>query len=108
MKAKVKRTDYRVNNVETRTRLKSGSIVRKSMYQLRFKRWSVRAHYFDLGSAHQGNDGTIKRLRERYYWVTMKKDVEDVVLECKSCLKNKATQYRVALRSLPVPQRKFD
>lgn len=38
---------------------------------------------------HQGRDKTLKRLRDKYYWPGMKKDIEGMVHACPSCRRRK-------------------
>lgn len=49
-------------------------------------------HYSEL-AGHPGVTRTYHRIKERYYWKTMKLDIKDYVKRCSSCQINK-TNHR--------------
>lgn len=59
---------------------------------------------------HKGIAKTFKRVRERYYWPSLKADVQKYVNECESCQLKKLTRMktRVPMTITDTPGRAFD
>ena len=61
-------------------------------------------------SAHQGRRRTEKRIRRKYYWKTLKEDVEKYVDSCIVCktMKASTTKPKGLLKSLPIAEAPLD
>src|SRR6516162_5555776 len=59
-------------------------------------------------SAHFGIEATYQRIKERYYWKGMKRDVEEYVKTCNQCQKRGKPRYKNPLNPIgikePLPQ----
>ena len=62
-------------------------------------------HYNDPLAGHFGIDKTRELVGRKYYWPSLRKDVENYVRECDVCLALKAVRHKPYrdLQSLPVP-----
>ena len=65
----------------------------------------ISRHYDDLLAGHFGIDKTRELVGRKYYWPSLRKDVENYVRGCDVCLALKALRYKPYgdLQSLPVP-----
>ncbi len=61
-------------------------------------------HASSLGG-HSGIDNSYKRIKQLFYWPSMKADIEDMVKNCEVCIQNKVdgTPYAGLLQPLPIP-----
>lgn len=61
-------------------------------------------------SGHPGVSKTLKAVQAMYWWATWRKDVENYVLACPSCQRNKASNQKPGglLMPLPIPQQLWD
>ena len=61
-------------------------------------------------AGHQGYFKIYKKIRERFSWKGLKKDVRRHVQECMTCQRNKAEQIPPAglLQPLPIPKQKWE
>ena len=57
-------------------------------------------------SRHQGIKRTLAILQERYYWPTMKIDVNNYVTKCLSCNQRKINDYKFAPMGIIAPAEK--
>ena len=64
-------------------------------------------HYNDLLARHFGIDKTRELVDRKYYWPSLKRDVENYVRRCDVCLTSKTVRHKPYgdLQSLPVPTR---
>jgi transposase InsO family protein len=67
----------------------------------------LRIHHDDPLAGHFGIEKTAELLRRKFYWQKQFQDVEDYVLGCASCQRNKPLRHRPygELASLPYPSR---
>ena len=65
----------------------------------------ISRHHDDLLAGHFGIDKTRELVGRKYYWPSLRKDVEDYVRGCDICLASKAVRHKPYgdLQSLPVP-----
>lgn len=69
----------------------------------------IEQHHDTLFSGHQGVKKTIGVLKQRYYWPTLTKDVEDYISKCVSCNQRKATkQARAPLGRIQPATKPFE
>ena len=61
-------------------------------------------------SGHLGSDKTLEKVRARFYWPTLFRDVSRYCRTCPSCqkLKDPARTRRAPLQKMPVPTRPFE
>ena len=64
----------------------------------------ISCHYDDPLAKHFGIDKTRELVSRKYYWPSLKKDVENYVRGCDVCLTSKAVRHKPYgdLQSLPV------
>ena len=74
------------------------------------KRKIMKEYHDNPLSGHTGFYKTYKKVRERYSWKGLKKDIIKYVQECITCQKNKSEQnYLVSLvQPLPIPNKKWE
>ena len=62
-------------------------------------------HHNDLLAGHFGIDKTRELVGQKYYWPSLRRDVESYVLECDVCQALKAVRHKPYgdLQSLPIP-----
>jgi predicted aspartyl protease len=67
----------------------------------------IRTVHATQATAHPGQKKTLHLLRDRYYWPSMRQDVEAYVAACKPCRWSHAPRDKTPglLKSLPVPER---
>ena len=65
----------------------------------------ISRHHNDPLAGHIGIEKTHKFIARKYYWPTLRHDVEDYVKGCDICLAPKAVQHKLYsdLQSLPIP-----
>ncbi len=65
----------------------------------------ISRHHNDPLAGHFGIDKTRELIAQKYYWPTLRRDVEAYVIGCDVCLASKAVRYKPYsdLQSLPVP-----
>ena len=65
----------------------------------------ISRHHNDFLARHFGIDKTRELVGRKYYWPSLKKDVENYVRGCDVCLASKAVRHKLYrdLQSLPVP-----
>ena len=65
----------------------------------------INRHHDDLLAGHFGIKKTRKLVARKYYWPTLRRDVEAYVKGCDVCLTSKAVRHKPYrdLQSLPVP-----
>ena len=65
----------------------------------------ISCHHIDLLIGHFGIDKTRELVGRKYYWPSLKKNVENYVRGCDICLTLKAVRHKPYgdLQSLPVP-----
>ena len=60
-------------------------------------------------AGHPGRDRSIREARTKYYWKTMRKDIENYVLNCEVCAKHKGTTGKTApILEYPIPNKPWD
>jgi len=61
-------------------------------------------------SGHQGVDRTFEKLKRFYWWPNMKKDVNNYVLSCEICSKNKLRRHKPygKIQPLPIPTKPWE
>ena len=71
---------------------------------------SVLSLIHDVPSAgHPGRDRSLKLARKKYYWQTMRKDIENHIHRCEECAKNKGTTGKPApILEYPTPNMPWD
>ena len=69
----------------------------------------ISRHHDDLLVGHFGIDKTRELVGRKYYWPSLRKDVEDYVRGCDVCLASKAVRHKPYgdLQSLPVPTHRW-
>ncbi len=74
------------------------------------KRKIMKEYHDNPLSGHTGFYKTYKKLRERYSWKGLKKDIMKYVQECITCQKNKSEQNYSAslLQQLPITNKKWE
>ena len=74
--------------------------------QMRIK--FVKMMHEDPFNGHLGYDKTLEKVRERFYWHRLARDVKNVVTHCNSCQRIKNTQRRTIPHLIPIkPSRPF-
>ena len=65
----------------------------------------ISRHHDDPLAGHFGIEKTRELIAQKYYWPTLRRDVEDYVKGCDICLASKAVRHKPYgnLQSLPVP-----
>ncbi len=59
-------------------------------------------------AGHPGRDRTLAAARSRYYWPTMRIDVEKYISQCLSCAQTKGTTSTALILEYPLPAGPFD
>ncbi len=59
-------------------------------------------------AGHRGRDRTLVSARSKYYWPTMRIDVEKYISQCLSCAQRKDTTSTTAILEYPLPAGPFD
>ena len=69
----------------------------------------ISRHYNNLLAGHFGIDKTRELIGWKYYWPSLRKDVEAYVKGCDVCLTSKAVRYKPYgdLQTLPVPTHRW-
>ena len=81
------------------------------MIPVEFERESIIKEYHEsLVGGHQGVSSLYSRIRENFYWPDLHKQVENFVLSCNSCQKNKNSNQRVRMpmHLTDTPKKAFD
>jgi len=67
----------------------------------------IQDHHNPPAIGHPGRAKTLELLSRRYYWPSMRKDVERFVRNCHTCRRTKATRHAPygVLKPLPVPEK---
>src|ERR1700761_2711626 len=67
----------------------------------------MRMHHDDALAGHFGRAKTLELISRKYFWDSMRKDVEQYVRSCMVCQRSKAKRHRPygELSSLPMPAR---
>ena len=65
----------------------------------------ISRHHNDLLAGHFGIDKTRELIGRKYYWPSLRRDVESYVRGCDVCLASKAVRHKPYgdLQSLPIP-----
>lgn len=78
-------------------------------YQLCASLKIIREAHDDPTSGHYGVEKVLAKLRHRYYWQTMRRDVTKHVRECVACQRYKSSNQKPAgLLQTPVPAQRFE
>ena len=69
----------------------------------------ISRHHDDPLAGHFGIDKTRELVGRKYYWPSLRKDVEDYVRGCDVCLASKAIRHKPYgdLQSLPIPTHRW-
>jgi hypothetical protein len=59
-------------------------------------------------SSHIGLEKTYDRLRTRYFWPNMYKDVVDFLGTCDACKSRHMKKYRAPMQDMPIPSYPFE
>ncbi len=59
-------------------------------------------------AGHPGRDRTLAAARSKYYWPTMRIDVENNISQCLSCAQTKGTTSTAPILEYPLPAGPFD
>ncbi len=59
-------------------------------------------------AGHPGCDRTLSMARAKYYWPTIRLDIEKHIAQCLSCAETKGTTTTAPLLEYPLPARPFD
>ncbi|KAK3889412.1 hypothetical protein Pcinc_006591 [Petrolisthes cinctipes] len=60
-------------------------------------------------AGHKGRDACLEEARSRYFWLKMRKDIENHIKKCVSCARNKGTTGPPApLQTFPSPAKPWD
>ena len=95
------------NDKKYHTTICSGDI----MIPVEFERANIVKEYHEsLVGGHQGVTSLYNRIRQDFYWSGLYKEVEQFVLSCPSCQKNKNPNQRtrMPMRLTDTPKRAFD
>ena len=65
-------------------------------------------HCSEFGGGHTGIDKTYDKLRSRYFWEGMYKDVANFVNHCKLCKAKRMRKARVPMQDMPIPEFPFE
>ena len=65
-------------------------------------------HCSQYGGGHTGIDKTYDKLRTRYYWDGMYRDVVNFVNHCELCRAKKMRKARVPMQDMPIPEFPFE
>ncbi len=63
---------------------------------------------YDISAGHPGSDRTLAAARGKYYWPTMRIDVEKHISQCVSCAQTKGTTSTAPILEYPLPAGPFD
>ncbi len=61
-----------------------------------------------LQAGHPGRDRTLSMARAKYYWPTMRLDIEKHIVQCPSCAETKSTTQTAPILEYPLPARPFN
>ncbi|OLY78994.1 Retrovirus-related Pol polyprotein from transposon 412, partial [Smittium mucronatum] len=50
-----------------------------------------------IGGGHRGRDGTMRKIKDRYFWYSMYKDVETFIKKCDSCQRRSPIRFHEPL-----------
>ena len=69
----------------------------------------INCHYNDLLAGHFGIDKTRELVSRKYYWPSLRKDIENYVKGCDVCLASKTICHKSYgnLQSLPIPTHRW-
>ena len=59
-------------------------------------------------AGHPGRDRTLSMARKKYYWPTMRLDIEQHIARCLSCAETKGTTQTAPILEYPLPAAPFD
>ncbi len=59
-------------------------------------------------AGHPGRDRTLSMARAKYYWPTMRLDIEKHIAQCLSCAETKGTTQTAPILEYPLPAGPFD
>ncbi len=62
----------------------------------------------DLIAGHPGRDRTLFMARAKYYWPTLRLDIEKHIAQCLSCAETKGTTTTAPILGYPLPAGPFD
>ena len=69
----------------------------------------IEQHHDTIFSGHQGIKKTIGIIKQRYYWPSLAKDVEDYISKCVSCnQRNPVKATKAPLGTLPSSTKPFE
>lgn len=54
----------------------------------------IREYHSSLAGGHKGCTKTYRRIRERYYWTDMKREIDNAIRHCGSCQKQKLVRIK--------------
>ena len=65
-------------------------------------------HFAEFGGGHVGLDRTYDKIRSRYYWQNMYRDVVKYLEQCETCKARKMKKTKAPMQDMPIPQYPFD
>ncbi len=64
--------------------------------------------HYNPEAGHPGRDRTLSMARAKYYWPTMRHDIEKHIAQCLSCAETKGTTTTAPILEYPLPVGPFD
>lgn len=65
-------------------------------------------HSAEFGGGHLGLDKTYDKIRTRYFWFNMYKDVANFLEKCDVCQSRKMKKHRLPMQDMPIPEYPFE
>ena len=65
-------------------------------------------HSAEFGGGHVGLDRTYDKIRSRYYWQNMYRDVVKYLEQCEICKARKMRKTKAPMQDMPIPQYPFE
>ena len=78
-------------------------LLRQLMVPLSLRQELLHAYHDSPMGCHQGFDRTYQRLKQKYWWTTMAKDIKDYIQSCDTCQKIKHQYHATRTPLLPLP-----